>query len=333
MSRPRSSNSTSLNPRAQATGLAVDFAPYQWWRDKQNIEDLRYHKDEGMEKALSVWLQRILVRTQISFATTKGSSDADKSSKFALGIHSVIANSDDPVNFAAPETVRGDKAVPDDADGLLNRRGRKLNAWVPVLGERVDRHDVPFDRDGLFAKAGNYFFNHVSWAVGAAPTWIAEGDGGHYEYSGMTAWSSFAYVPSEQTPVRFLLDAIYHEGEKIAATDAISPPPAVAGKKPGQIKQDSLLLTGGVNFGTRDFHATVTATYLGLDQYDFGSDSAFRYAIALEKRVTNNAWITLTLSKDDGHKDGKNPTLVLGGVKIGLGGTDFNAEDLRNIVE
>ena len=42
--------------------------------------------------------------------------------------------------------------------------------------------------------------------------------------------------------------------------------------------------------------------------------------------MSDNSWLTLSLSKDDGHKDGKNDMMVLGGVKIGLGPREMGHE-------
>ena len=91
-------------------------------------------------------------------------------------------------------------------------------------------------------------------------------------------------------------------------------------------KQDSLFVIGGVTVGNRDFNATLTAAYLYLDQGSFGTDSAFRYTLEAQKRISTNSWLTLSVGKDEGHKDGKNQALVLGGVKVGLGGRDFDSE-------
>ena len=131
---------------------------------------------------------------------------------------------------------------------------------------------------------------------------------------------------------------MYRQGEKIAAADAIKVKEkkpagaAVAGAstaKAPDVDQDVLTVVGGLRFGTRDFNATATGALLEIDQGERGTDSAFRYGLQIEKRVSKNSFLTLSLSKDDGHKDGQNPTLVLGGMKIGLGGNDFNTKDQK----
>ena len=74
------------------SGLAIDFAPAQWAWGKRPVSEFRYGTDASLSDNVGTWFKRALVRTQLSFATTKGSSDDDKSTKFALGIHSVLVN-------------------------------------------------------------------------------------------------------------------------------------------------------------------------------------------------------------------------------------------------
>jgi hypothetical protein len=307
------------------SGLSVDFAPYQAFRGGQRTEDLRYHEGEGAEKALSVWFQRILVRTQISLATIKGTTDADMSSKIAMGVHSVIANSDEPID--------GVRTNPDEASGgipKLDYFGRMLNEYVKSIEDRIKAGDLPFtERQEFLSNVGNFLYNYASLAVGAAPEWIAQNDASRYEYAGTAVWSSFALIPPKKYPVRFVFDAMYHQGDKIAATDAVDPPAATSsGQTPKEVTENSLILTGGIRFGTRDLNATATASYLHEDEHQNGADRGFRYALTLETRVSNtNSWLTFSLSKDEGHTDGKNPVLVLGGIKLGLGGQDMSSKD------
>lgn len=314
------------------SGLSLDFAPMQYfWRDRP-VTDFRYTSGAKFSDSFPVWLERTLVRTQISFATTKGSSDDDKSSKLALGLHTVLVNADDALSNAGATVARtpsGLEAVLSTEDGRsLDAPGRKLNHWV------IDPADLPpedryFCEDGVLCGIGNFLYAHTSISAGAAPEWVAEDGKGSYKYAGTTAWGSFAYVPSRQFAARFLFDAIYHEGELLPLADAIGGAAAAADVKGGMIKQDSLFLVGGFRVGNRDFNATLTAAYLTLDQGRFGSDSAFRYTLAAEKRVSSNSWVTFSVGKDEGHEKGKNQVLVLGGVKIGLGGRDFSAPEQK----
>lgn len=318
------------------SGLSVDWAPAQYIWGNRSVADFRYQRNDSFAQSLPIWFERVLLRTQISLASTKGASDADKSSKFALGIHTVLASASDPLSNANAKKIdapnsgtdrtpavagKGDFIVLAKDNRRLDAPGRELNFWTIGMGDAPEE-DLYFCGQGPLCKIGNFIYTHVSLSAGAAPEWVAQDDNSHYEYAGTTVWGSLAYVPSRNFAARFICNAIYHQGELIAGSDALS------GSPTGDIKQDSLFVVGGVQFGNRDFNATATAAYLHLDQGSFGKDSAFRYGIAAEKRVGNsNTWLTFSLSKDEGHTDGKNQILALGGVKIGLGGRDFVGAD------
>ena len=278
---------------------------------------------------------------------TRGTTDTDKSSKIALGVHSVIANSDDALSGAQPKRVDrgGDEGLVYEANdgGRLGGNGKFLNHWVlggrefePPRNGRLFSDD--FSSDKWWKTPARYIYSHVSWSVGGAPLWFAPDDKTDYDYAGATFWSSFSYSPSRERPYKFVADVIYKNGEILPAEDAIGGtaalPVGANGMAPKTIKQDSLFITGGIDLGNRDFHVTFTASYLELDQHALGKDSAFQYAATVEKRIGgSNSWMTLSVSKDDGHDDGRNPTIVLGGVKVGLGGEDFGgvSQKLRDL--
>lgn len=315
------------------SGLSVDFAPAQLlWKDRK-IGEFRYRGGAEFGENLPIWWKRVAVRTQISLAATKGTKEGDKSSKLALGIHSVLANSDDALTGAYGEkhyTGENGEYVVTGPDGYpLDYEGRSLNWWVRSH-EATEKRERPFLGDEMWYRALNFFYEHASWAVGAAPLWISQDGDNSYEHSGTTAWSSFAITPSAELPAQFLLDVVYKNAESVGAADAIGGAAALAaafgGTAPKLLEQDSLFVTLGVRVGTRDFNATLTAAYLQLDQGALGTDEAFRYGIALEKRISDNSWLTLSYSTDDGHSNGKNESMVLGGVKVGLGPRELGKE-------
>lgn len=319
------------------SGLSVDFAPAQWIWGARPVDDFRYQREATFGDSSAVWFRRVLARTQISFASTKGASDDDKSSKLALGLHIVLVNGNDALSNAPAtvlrDSVNGKEVVSGEDHRVLDARGRKLNQWVIGSSDKPER-DRFFTTRGLWQDVGEFLYSHASWAVGAAPHWIAADGEDSYEFAGATYWSSFALIPSREFPARLLFNVLYKQGEDVAGATAIElPAPAApglaAGAVPATIDQDSLFIAGGVQVGNVDFNATFTAAYVQLDQGKFGDETSFRYAASLEKRVSTNSWLTLTVSRDEGRQEGENETLVLGGVKIGLGGRDFTADEQR----
>lgn len=316
------------------TGVSVDFAPMQLlWADRQ-VSWFRYGQERDPWGDAATWLRRVLVRTQLSFASTKGTTDADKSNKIALGLHTVLVNGNDALSNAPAEVSDPSDPeawVTDASDGLaLDARGRRLNEWVigwrdKAMGDRFMK------TQGLWQSVVEFFYSQTSWTMGAAPHWIARDGGDSYEYAGATYWSSFAVLPSRDFPARFLLNVLYQQGEEIPGKEAFdAPAPVAAGMmaaaRPATISQDSLYLVGGVQVGNADFNVTLAGAYVQYDQNEFGSRNEYRYTASLEKRLSSNSWLTLGVSRSEPTDDGDSETLVLGGVKLGLGARDFRTE-------
>ncbi len=318
------------------TGTAIDFSPGQYLLGDRPARDFRYtppaHQGDSLwtQENIHTWFLRTAARTQISFASIKGTTDSDKSSKIALGIHSVLVNGDDALGNAS--------AAQTEDDFVLTPRGRPLDHYGRSLNEYVR---VTNAGSNTFLNA---MYDHAAWAVGAAPEWIAPDDNSGYNYAGTTAWSSFSYKPtraggstdSKDTAepasfqdwfrdTQFIVDTIYHNDQTVMPSDSS----AAASAKGGSIKEDSLLVIGGLRFGTRDFNATATAAYMNIHEHGIGSDSAYRFTLSAEKRISSNSWLTIAVSKDAGNSLDKNATLVLGGVKIGLGGRDFTITEQK----
>src|SRR5207249_1536755 len=57
------------------------------------------------------------------------------------------------------------------------------------------------------------------------------------------------------------------------------------------------------------------------------NDSAYRIAFMVERKMAKNLWFSLSLGKELGHDDGKNPTLLLGGIKLGYSQEPVLARD------
>jgi len=297
------------------SGLAVDFAPGQWWLGKKNLSEFQQGNILFSDLALDDYLQRLALRTQFSFAYVHGTTDTDKSSKIALGVHTVLLEANDPV---LKGVSREDRYAPE---------GLPLNAWV---------RDVEDNEASAFSK----LVSRLSSSVGAAPTWISpDGSTDNYQYDGTTAWGALSYRPAPNKDkddhtmgallhsTNFSVNAIYHNGELISQEYAINKP-GKGTSSTAMISQDSLFLVGGMEIGTHTNRAVLTGALVELNQHALGSETLFRYGITLEHQLPQtNTWITLSITQDTSHKNNENPTLVVGGVKFGLGGNDFYAKD------
>ncbi len=318
------------------SGLAIDFVPAQLFKTKRiginrPVEERAGLMRFGDAEAALTYARTVLDRTQISFATVRGTEKEDKSLKLALGIHAVLLDADDPTLRLASEKAGDGLAHPAISPPGIKARESMTTGWLKDLNRRFedDRKDV-FPGDGWFPGVERFFYEHASWSVGAAPVWISQdGTGSNYEYNGTTAWSTFTLSgdPQRKMPVRYLLHLRYRDSEQVPGEESLLPLPVVAGvDAPKFVKQDSLLAILGLRVGTSDLNATVSAAYLKAWQGSV-TDDAFRYSVQGEVRVSENSFLTLSVGREMGHSDRKDETLVLGGVRLGLGGTDFTRKD------
>lgn len=307
-------------------GFAIDFAPMQIYLGRNNFDLQRYAKGtKGIfsesGSGITEYFMRVLGRTQLSFATVRGSSDDDKSGKVALGLHTTFIDAKDRAILA----------------GLTNTRGPELDSLSgPTVEELVEDYgpqnlaQARFKKDAL-GRIANFLWDHASWSAGAAPAWIAEdGETLDYQWNGLTAWSTFSlsWKPKETSwmwPLDFLVHFRYRSDEKIPIADALPLSPGHAADPAEMfVNQDAWLGVGGLRLGRKDFFVTGTATYINLRQARRGSDDTFRYTVALEKKITPGTWLSLSVGTETGGQDEKKPLFVLAGVKLGLDGESFS---------
>jgi len=315
-------------------GFAIDFAPMQLYlgrdREQEGKTDLQVYasgsKGIFSRSGMTQYFLRVLGRTQFSFATVRGTSDDDKSGKLALGLHTTFIDAKDRALLAG-------------ITGLQASEFESLSG--PTLEEMRRQYDLDassltearFDKTTLAGKVANFLWDHASWSAGAAPAWIAEdADRADYRWNGLTAWSTFSlsWKPTEQSwlwPLDFLLHFRYRSDEKIPVADALPLEPGFT-PDPAEmfVNQDAWLGVAGLRLGRKDFFVTGTATYTNLRQHRRGSDDTFRYSIALEKKITSNTWLSLSLGTETGGEDEKEPLFVLAGVKLGLDGESFSEQ-------
>jgi hypothetical protein len=312
------------------SGFAIDFAPMQIYlgrdRNQQGKSDLQVYasgsKGIFSESGITQYFLRVLGRTQLSFATVRGSSEDDKSGKLALGLHTTFIDAKDRVLLAGLTDIRGPE--------LQSLSGPTLQELAQNYGETASMARARFREDAL-GKVANFLWDHASWSMGAAPAWLAEdAESGNYKWNGLTAWSTFtlSWKPTEQSwlwPLDFLFHFRYRSDEKIPIADAL---PLEAGFKadPAEkfVNQDSWLAVAGLRLGRKDFFVTGTATYTNLRQDRRGSDDTFQYTVALEKKISSGTWLSLSVGTETGSEDKEKPLLVLAGVKLGLDGESFS---------
>lgn len=189
-------------------GIAIDFVPYELLGGA-NLVDYRMNL-----------LDRILSRTQLSLATSKGSSEADKSLRAAVGLRMTLMDWGDPrTDSTLEEAFINDitSGVAKDLDGIeaeMDSLSRQLAANPSPSDVQIEvieleltkleekRAKLSKDTQKKFAEkwinylkeneAGNW--NATSFAFGLAPVFFSEsGDSSDFESDSFTAYCTLSY--------------------------------------------------------------------------------------------------------------------------------------------
>jgi hypothetical protein len=158
------------------SGLAIDMAPLFLFAGRKIT-----HHDYTTKTAT-----RLLARTQLSIATAKGASDADKSQRLAFGVRATLWDPADPRADLALIQCMEKIVVPAPAVVLLTPEA--VAAWeAQVTAARKPKIAECHQQ----FKARNW--NSSSFAVGVAPSWQSPtGESRDFAYAGAAAWAAYA---------------------------------------------------------------------------------------------------------------------------------------------
>lgn len=188
-------NSVDRNGNFQS-GIAIDTAPYLlFFGDSVTIKDYR-------DKSYKGYITRFLSRTQFSLATTKGTTDEDKSARIGAGLNMTFFDLGDPsldTKLTSCYTDLDDRLDaqaksefnlgPDDP--FPNPTvARLVFARQKVLLSEV--YLTEYNKCAEAAKKRN--FGKSSFGVGVAGSWIStSGESSKFTNNGQGLWTSLAY--------------------------------------------------------------------------------------------------------------------------------------------
>jgi hypothetical protein len=297
------------NPK---TGIAVDIAPaqlfnLQWGEHGLTVADYADHP-KGMLgwslEAQEAYWRRVITRTQLSFAGVRGTGSEDKSVRLAAGFNIPLLVSRDVVQTAA-------------ANGKVDAAAARS-----VTGAPTAEDEKPFRQDVWSGRLANTLWEHSDWTLGGFALFTAEkGEGEHFQYGGSTFWSTWSFSYDKPSLWRAVTNVTYHNQELVTAAstgDAESKSDSSV-----FVREDSLLLGGGLQFGKDDFNATAFGAWLKFWDDDNKDSQAYRYGVVVEKQLTSTLWLTASAGEELGTAHRPNSTFVLGGVKLGLSGNNF----------
>jgi len=287
------------------TGLALDFVPFLTFFGNQT--SLASYRSSPME--------RLLARTQLSFATAKGVSEADKATRLGLGLRLSLWDRADPrldealdacyTNaFAALGARPG--TIPGETEAAKRARLLKRKQTLADLSKPCD--DAARKRN----------WNASGWVVGFAPSWISTtGQTTNFKWNGGGFWTSLAYgfdsVSALKDSSQLIFHARYRNKEIVPDTT-----------NTGQFfSQDSLFLGGRVRIAP-GVEAKSILSFEGSfirSKREHGLwDASSRYSLGLEQRIADKIWFSLSLGGQSGRPDDANHAFVLSSFKWGFGG-------------
>ena len=302
------------------SGLALDLAPYLVFAgDQLGLRDYQRNR-----------VLRLLTRFQTSFATTKGASDNDKSTRLALGFHATLWDTGDPRldNELLGCFARKLKVGPEDIlepipmDNPAPDATPKAKADYKEYLKQKKKYEEANEAVGVenareaeecrkTSRAKNW--NKSSWIIAAAPSWIStDGKTSNFRRNGGGVWSSLAYgfegVPGLQSNSQLIFHVRYRNNEKVPDPDV----------EKSFLSQDSLFLASRLRIGTANSTASFEGVFIRSRNNKQPLDNSSRFSLGLERKVAENMWFNISFGGEQGRKDGRNNGFVLTSFKWGF---------------
>jgi hypothetical protein len=309
------------------SGLAIDTAPYLLLNGR-NITRADYLGDP---------LTKQLSRVQLSFATTKGTQDSDKSVRAGLGLRVT------PVDLGDPRT---DRKLAECLFGLLQKKDAHIAAATqnlpPLCGEGIPAPCTPADQwqaehekaaaaadaiydakvDDCRKESGRRLWNRSSFMLGGAPAWIAsDGNVSSLTSSGGAFWATLAYGFDEfcedyAPPARGVSNWLYYHAETLIhfsyLVDENLPSTSDASKR------DSLSAGGLFRIGARWGAIGINGSFTRDDPDKGPTDTFYSISAKGDLRLTDSLWLSLSVGGQGGRSNGKDEGFVLSAVKWSL---------------
>ncbi len=261
------------------TGVAIDVVPYLVWAgSKVSLHDYR-----------SSVVTQILSRTQVSFATTKGGGEDDKSVKLAVGGHVTLYDSEDPRL---------------NNNSLLNCYSNiPLFRPQSLLGPGLEAERDKFERETLRPAADacreqfrrKARWNGTSWIVAAASSWNSPtGLAKDLDTRSSSFWTSLSYgfdgVPGLSENAQLIGHLRHLSNELVVDTDLPG----------GQEIRDTTFAGVRLRVGTSSFGLNFEGAYINVKPETGAEDTSTRLSFIAERRLAPNLWLNVSFSGDSG---------------------------------
>jgi hypothetical protein len=276
------------------SGIAIDTVPYLLIAGS-GVTLERYQKSIPT---------RLLSRTELSIASTKGASEDDKSARLAVGARLTVWDPRDP---------RLDKNLIDCIQSALAEEVKKLpiippSGPTPAMQAQLDAIEAQAKARviGCRQTSRKDNWNGSGLTIGGAPSWISPtGTISDLKWNGGAVWSSLAYgfegVPVLENNAQLIFHARRRTNEQV-------PDPDNEGMF---LIQDTTFFGGRLRAGTPDFAFNTEYVYMRNKPEGQSTDTSYRISFGGERRIAKDLWFVVSLGGEGGRKDGKNNSFVL----------------------
>ena len=290
------------NPQS---GLAVDFAPLFLFAGKTLTYD-DYRKSRGTQ---------LYGRTQISFATAKGTNDDDKSLRLAVGIRATLWDDGDPRLDPILLRCLDDIPISPPATALLTQEAR--DAYVATATAQR-RPAVEGCHKAFKARR----WNASSFAVGIAPSWQSPtGESADFAYSGAALWASLALGLSTTEPATNATPQHAHPFGQVIAQARYRNKELVPDRrvKGTVFEQDAAGFGARLLLGGADRAAVIESEVARLSPKVGDSTTSFTISGGAQLKLASDVWISLSVgARHGGSANEQRGAFVLSSLKWAL---------------
>jgi hypothetical protein len=278
------------------TGIAIDTAPFLLLAGNNlNINDYRKPGNH---------ITRLLARTQMSFATTKGASDDDPAVRMSLGFQATLLDKGDPRLDRELDNCFAANILP------TFMAFAPINPLSPAAAREAEIARRTAILQGLAEpcreESRKRNWNRTSWIVAAAPSWISPtGSSNAFRWNGGGAWTSFAYgfegVDVLRDTSQLILHARYRNKESVADPD-----------NEGQfLEQNSATFGARLRIGKPDFTGNFEGVYNHNKPDGRPGDNSYSFSFAAERKLSDGLFFVLSLGREGGHQNGEQNGAVI----------------------
>lgn len=301
---PRTFASSLLNGVDQngnfQTGVAIDTAPYMLFAgNKVTLKQYREH-----------FPTRMLARTQVSFATTKGTTDSDQSARLALGFRVTIVDRGDP---------RRDRTFAEDlgraASEVMVRLGpvppkddKAKAEWIQTVESELEKASAPI-REAQKKRS----WNRTAWTIGGAPSWISDtGSSNDFSWNGGGVWTSLAYGFEGTKGLEDHAQVILHARYRVDEMVPTDPDSMLF------VKQNTAIYGARMRFGSPNVIGSIEGAFLQARPSNMPAENFLRITAGLERRLSSDLWLQLGIGGESGRRENRGRLFILGSFKWGV---------------